>query len=198
MPNYGGNDGHGVTGFKITGDGPIPTPRQLVAMLDQYVIGQEQAKRVSATISSLFHAVHAFLAFKRYSQNGMCTLFLSFDTLLHTVWHAMLYRQSLPPGCGTCFWWLVLVTVVQQLDCAVSCDSLIAHMGQSDHNCCCCFLNKQRQGSVQKALSPSPPHEWLTNGIMTNNVNAEVVCRPWLWQYIIITSECATRQAEEG
>ena len=51
MPNYGGNDGHGVTGFKITGDGPIPTPRQLVAMLDQYVIGQEQAKRVSGVAS---------------------------------------------------------------------------------------------------------------------------------------------------
>ncbi|KAL0054301.1 hypothetical protein WJX82_006797 [Trebouxia sp. C0006] len=48
VPNYGGNDGHGVTGFKITGDGPIPTPRQLVAMLDQYVIGQEQAKRTLA------------------------------------------------------------------------------------------------------------------------------------------------------
>lgn len=67
MPNYGGNDGHGVTGFKITGDGPIPTPRQLVAMLDQYVIGQEQAKRVSGLDSlsvmlcmhPCFHALHS-------------------------------------------------------------------------------------------------------------------------------------------
>lgn len=48
VPNYGGDNGGGVTGFKITGDGPIPTPRQLVAMLDQYVIGQEQAKKTLA------------------------------------------------------------------------------------------------------------------------------------------------------
>lgn len=47
VPNFGGSDSHGNTGFKIMGDGPIPTPRQLVGMLDQYVIGQDKAKRVS-------------------------------------------------------------------------------------------------------------------------------------------------------
>lgn len=47
VPNFGGSDSQGATGFKIMGDGPIPTPRQLVAMLDQYVIGQDKAKRVS-------------------------------------------------------------------------------------------------------------------------------------------------------
>lgn len=46
VPNFGGHDSQGSTGFKILGDGPIPTPRQLVAMLDQYVIGQDKAKRV--------------------------------------------------------------------------------------------------------------------------------------------------------
>lgn len=48
VPNFGGHDSQGSTGFKILGDGPIPTPRQLVAMLDQYVIGQDKAKRVSS------------------------------------------------------------------------------------------------------------------------------------------------------
>ena len=46
VPNYGGSDGHGATGFQIMGDGPVPTPKQLVEQLDQYVIGQKQAKKV--------------------------------------------------------------------------------------------------------------------------------------------------------
>ena len=46
VPNYGGRDGQGATGFNITGDGAIPTPRQIVAKLDEYVIGQDQAKKV--------------------------------------------------------------------------------------------------------------------------------------------------------
>ena len=49
VPNFGGHDSQGSTGFRILGDGPVPTPRELVAQLDQYVIGQDQAKRVSST-----------------------------------------------------------------------------------------------------------------------------------------------------
>lgn len=48
VPNFGGTDAHGVNGFSIMGDGAIPTPRQLVAELDQYVIGQDQAKKTLA------------------------------------------------------------------------------------------------------------------------------------------------------
>ena len=46
VPNYGGSDGHGATGFQILGDGVIPTPKQIVSKLDQYVIGQQNAKKV--------------------------------------------------------------------------------------------------------------------------------------------------------
>ena len=52
VPNFGGQDSIGTTGFKIMGDGPIPTPRQLVVMLDQYVIGQPVPKRVSHPAAS--------------------------------------------------------------------------------------------------------------------------------------------------
>ena len=45
MPHYGGTDDHGATAFRVVGEGPIPTPRELVAKLDDYVIGQDAAKR---------------------------------------------------------------------------------------------------------------------------------------------------------
>lgn len=46
VPHYGGTDDHGATAFRVLGDGPVPTPRELVARLDDYVIGQEAAKKV--------------------------------------------------------------------------------------------------------------------------------------------------------
>ena len=46
MPNFGGHDSQGSTAFKILGDGPVPTPREVVEKLDEYVIGQKIAKRV--------------------------------------------------------------------------------------------------------------------------------------------------------
>lgn len=47
VPHYGGTDDHGTTAFRVMGDGPIPTPRKLVSMLDDWVIGQDSAKKVS-------------------------------------------------------------------------------------------------------------------------------------------------------
>ena len=122
VPNYGGNDGHGVTGFKITGDGPIPTPRQLVVMLDQYVIGQEQAKRVSGVASVPRSACIPYLQALHSKWNVHCPVWLlsqqakawrcADSTVSTAVYHDMSVEQmglrqtmqmlklAADPGCG--------------------------------------------------------------------------------------------------
>lgn len=50
VPGFGGTDDHGSTAFRVMGDGPVPKPRELVRKLDEYVIGQDVAKKAGPQI----------------------------------------------------------------------------------------------------------------------------------------------------
>lgn len=78
IPNYGGRSpsGNGITqnkGVKGWGHQQIPRPKDMVAMLDQYVVGQQQAKKVlSVGVHNHYKRVGSGSPGEAYSQeNGV-------------------------------------------------------------------------------------------------------------------------------
>ena len=53
LPNFGGRTSEGtIASHQRWGIERVPTPREIVAMLDQYVVGQAEAKKVLAVAVS--------------------------------------------------------------------------------------------------------------------------------------------------
>ena len=78
IPNYGGRSpsGNGITqnkGVKGWGQQQIPRPKDMVAMLDQYVVGQQQAKKVlSVGVHNHYKRVgDGFTTGSHAQENGM-------------------------------------------------------------------------------------------------------------------------------